>query len=618
MLYGAASVEAKSMTVGEVMNERFPFAVPRYQRSYAWGDEAVGFFIRDIEAMLDQPAGQTSHFFGGVVCIQLTDNQKTRPTSYEVVDGQQRLATLMLALSCVVEVAEDLIKRCAKKDPQIAASASTLRDEIVENFVTWKESDVAAGISTVRRRMTLSLADDAVFEALVMRKRVPTPAREGHTLLIEAHEALMAMTYRFVGTKGTLKERLDRLLRLRQALLQDAHVIHIVSKERAQAYRLFSVLNHRGESLSDADLLRSRSLEMLEGFLSHQEAAALIWDDLLSNKARDVELFFQAIYPSVTGKRAQGDLFEALEKAFLPSVVPTSTADAERVVARVEWFRDEFLLYAKLVAGDWPYPRQPPGQQRVNSWQIERLRRLTVTLRHDLALPLLLAAARSLSETDFAALVYMLEIFAFRYKIICGAHATKPSNLYYEHAYLMRMATKSKPYTLKTLKQELRQLIADKAGDALFKQLLLEKLRYSNSSQRVNIREFLTVLEEHRAWLAKPASKQGVAAPRPSMTKVIDIDEATIEHIYPQGASTTDKDAALEQKKHWLANLTFFGPKDNSDTGNKPFSVKRTTSYPASEIAMTADLAKLNSWTDVEFDDREKNLLDLAILVFVI
>lgn len=60
MLYGAASVEAKSMTVGEVMNERFPFAVPRYQRSYAWEDEAVGFFVHDIEAMLEEPAGQTS------------------------------------------------------------------------------------------------------------------------------------------------------------------------------------------------------------------------------------------------------------------------------------------------------------------------------------------------------------------------------------------------------------------------------------------------------------------------------------------------------------------------------------------------------------------------------
>ncbi|SIJ89573.1 Uncharacterized conserved protein [Mycobacteroides abscessus subsp. bolletii] len=606
------------MTVGEVMNERFPFAVPRYQRSYAWEDEAVGFFVRDIEAMLEEPAGQTSHFFGGVVCIQLTDNQRTRPTSYEVVDGQQRLATLMLALSCVVEVAEGLITRCDKKDPQVAASASTLRDEIVENFLTWKDSDVAAGVSTVRRRMTLSLADDALFEALVMRQPVPTATRESHTLLVEAHAALMEMTLNFVGTRGKFRDRVDRLLRMRQALLQDAHVIHIVSKERAQAYRLFSVLNHRGESLSDADLLRTRSLELLEGFPPHQEVAARLWDDLLSNKARDVELFFQAIYPSVTGKRAQGDLFEALEAQFLPSVDPTSVAEAKKVVTQVEWFRDEFLLYAKLAGGDWPYPRQPAGQQQVNRWQTERLRRLTVTLRHDLALPLLLAAARSLSEKDFAELVYMLEIFAFRYKIICGAHATKPSNLYYEHAYLMRSATKKKPYSLKALKQELRQLIADKAGDALFKQLLLEKLRYSNSSQRVNIREFLTILEDHQSWLAKPGSKQAGTMPKPSMTKVIDIEETTIEHIYPQNAGAADRDSALESKKHWLGNLTFFGPKDNSVTGNKSFAVKRTASFAASEITMTAQLAKLNAWTNMEFENREKKLLSEALLVFVI
>jgi hypothetical protein len=184
--------------------------------------------------------------------------------------------------------------------------------------------------------------------------------------------------------------------------------------------------------------------------------------------------------------------------------------------------------------------------------------------------------------------------------------------------HLMRSATKKKLYTLKVLKQELRQLIVDKAGDALFKQLLLEKLRYSNSSQRVNIREFLTILEDHRAWLAKPGSKQAGAMPKPSTTKVIDIEEATIEHIYPQSAASADRNSALEPTKHWLGNLTFFGPKDNSDTGNKSFSVKRTTSYPPSEIAMTADLAKLNAWTNVEFEDREKNLLSQAVLVFVI
>lgn len=605
------------MTVAEVTSQRFPFAVPRYQRAYAWEDEAVGYFVHDVEAMLEHDAGQTSHFFGGVVCIQLTDHQKVRPTSYEVVDGQQRLATLMLALACVVQVAEDLIKRCGKKEPTVAASARTLRDEIVENSLTWKDSDVAAGTSTVRRRMTLSLADDDVFGALVMRQKVPAPTRESHTLLIEAHKALLEMTESYVGIRGKLKDRLDRLIRLRQALLDDAHLIHIVSKERTQAYRLFSVLNHRGESLSDADLLRSRSLELLEGFPAEQEAAAKLWDELLSHPGREVERFFQAIYPSVTGKRAQGDLFEALEKRFLPELSATA-GDAQEIVDRVEWFRNEFLLYTALVDGDWPFPRQSGGQKQVNRWQKERLRRLTVTLRHDLALPLLLAGARCLSEKDFAALVYMLEIFAFRYKIICGAHATKPSNIYYEHARLMREATKTSPYTLKRIKSELRALITDKAGDLLFKQLLLEKLRYSNSSQRVNIREFLTILEDHRGWLAKPASKQPGAKPKPSMTKVIDIDEATIEHIYPQNAASAHKDPALEPGKHWLGNLTFFGPKDNSDTGNKPFSVKRTTSYPGSDIGMTSDLASLAQWTRAEFDARETDLLDDAARVFVL
>ncbi len=618
MVYGKDSVDAKSLTVGDVINQRFPFAVPRYQRAYAWEDEAVGFFVHDIESMLAKSTGQTSHFFGGMVCIQHTDNQKVRTISYEVVDGQQRMATLMLALSCVVHVAETLISRSQQSDAQVANSARTLRDEIVENYITWKDSDVDAGEAFVRRRMHLSLADDEVFGALLMREEVPEPSRESHTLLIEAQRALMEMTIRFVGANGRFKNRLQKLVRLRQALLNDSHVVHIVSLERAQAYRLFSVLNHRGESLSDADLLRSRSLELLEGFTEVQEKTALIWDELLAHPSRDIDRFFQAIYPSVTGKRAQGDLFEALEGEFLPKAPPTVSSQAQRILDRVEWFRDEFLLYTQLVNGEWPYDRKPGTQPKVTQWQMERLRRLTVTLRHDLALPLLLAAARSLSEANFASLVHMLEIFAFRYKIICGAHATRPSNLYYEHARLMRDAAGTKAYKLKEIRLELRQLIVDKAGDALFEQLLLEKLRYSNSSQRVNIKELLTTLEDHRAWLAKPGAKQAGATPRPSMSKVIDLDEVTIEHIYPQNAAAGDKDASLEPLKHWLPNLTFFGPKDNSTAGNKPFSTKRVAIYPMSEIGMTADLASLPVWTDVEYDARERELLSNAVRVFIV
>jgi hypothetical protein len=616
-LYGAASVEAKSMTVGETLGQRFPLVVPRYQRAYAW-DEAVGDFVQDISAMLEYPAGQTSHFLGGVVCIQLTDNQKVRPTSYEIVDGQQRLATIMLALSCVVKAASDLEEHCRPTNETVANRAMTLKADTRENFVMWKDSNVTAGTTTERIRMALSLADDMVFQALVLGEEVPEPSRESHDLLVAAKMTLMDMTETYVGATGPLNGRMERLIRLRQALLQDAHVIHIVSQERSQAYRLFSVLNHRGVSLSDADLLRSRSLELLENFPGQHEAAAKIWDDMLGQSAKEIETFFLALYPSVAGKRAEGDLFEAIEKLFFPASPPSTIAKADDLVQVVEWFREELAVYKNLVNGDWPYDRQPGKPAKVRAWQIDRFRRLVLTLRHDLATALLLSAARSLDEQMYADLVYMLEVFAFRYKIICGGHATRPSNLYNRQAKLMRDATPEKPYSIKAFRAQLRDLIAEKAGETLFRQLLAEKLQYSNSSQRVNIKEFLTTLEDHRTWWLKVGSRQANATPKPSMMKVIDIEGATLEHIYPQHAIDAGKDPELEPLKHALGNMTFFGADDNVAAGNKPFTTKRTANYKPSEIAMTSDLATKEAWTNNDVEKRQKELIDQAVRIFVV
>ena len=524
----------------------------------------------------------------------------------------------MLALSCVVETATDLENRSGPSNQKVADRARTLKEDTLENFVTWKDSDVSAGTTTVRMRIMLSLADEPVFGALALGEDTPEPSRESHGLLIEAKTVLMDMTRTYVGPTGPLDARMDRLVRLRQALLQDAHVIHIVSQERSQAYRLFSVLNHRGVSLSDADLLRSRSLELLEGFAVQQEAAAKIWDEMLGQPAKQIGDFFEALYPSVAGERAKGDLFEAIEKFFFPDSPPATPANADRLVQVIKWFRDELAIYTKLVNGDWPYDRPPGKLTAVRPWQVDRLRRLVVTLRHDLAIAVLLAAARSLDEKMFADLVYMLEIFAFRYKIICGGHATRPANLYYQQAALMREAPPEGPYNLKSFRTQLRGLIADKAGETLFRQLLAEKLQYSNSSQRMNVKEFLTTLEDHRTWWLKTGSKQKNAAPKPSMMKVIDIEGATLEHIYPQSATVADRDADLEPIKHTLGNLTFFGPADNVAADNKPFSTKRIAHYQPSEIAMTSDLASKKTWIKIDVEKRQKELIDQAVRIFTI
>lgn len=619
MLHGAASVEAYSLTIGSVLEERYPCSVPRYQRAYAWDDEAVEYFVRDLESVISAPSGTASHFFGGLVCIEFTGNQRVRRLKYEVVDGQQRLATFILALSCVVEVAGHLESRAsASRNESVASSAKLLGTDTRENFMEWKDNDVSAGRTHTRPRLTLSDVDDAVFQDLV--KGVPvTPTRESHQLLIDARASLLDMVTRFVKSTGPMGARLNRIIRLREALVEDSHVIHIVSKDRAQAYRLFSVLNHRGESLSNADLLRSRTLELLEGHPAEQEQVASLWDAMLAAPGAEVEAFFRALYPSETGERAKGDLFEAVQDEFLPGQAPATAPAVASVVQTVQRFHDELAVFRQLLRGTWPYDREPGVASSVHAWQVDRLRRLMVTLKHELSLPVLLGAARSLPEKEFADLVYMLEIFAFRYKIICNGHASKPATIYYRESKAMRAAKRSsRPYVLTDFRNELRSLIATQASDQRFKEFLAENLRYSNTSQRDNIREFLTTIEDHWQWLKTTAALQANAKPKPSMSKVIDVSNATLEHIYPQKAKPADKDLLLEPIKHALGNLTFFGQSDNVAASNKSFANKVQTHYASSSVSMTAELATQAAWADTDVAARESALLDAAVRVFIV
>ena len=100
--------------------------------------------------------------------------------------------------------------------------------------------------------------------------------------------------------------------------------------------------------------------------------------------------------------------------------------------------------------------------------------------------------------------------------------------------------------------------------------------------------------------------------------KVIDIEGATLEHIYPQSAVDADRDPELEPLKHTLGNMTFFGADDNVAAGNKPFAAKRTANYKPSEIAMTSDLATKDAWTNNDVKSRQEELIDQAVRIFLV
>ncbi|MFF3060167.1 DUF262 domain-containing protein [Streptomyces sp. NPDC057909] len=615
MTFGAASVSPRSVGVGALLEEHHPFWVPRYQRSFAWATQTEAF-IDDVKDLHDGAANERGHFFGGFVCIEHTKHTESRPHDYQIVDGQQRLTTFVLTLSEIAAEA-DRISAEARRigDQHVAASADILAADTRDRFVYWNYSNVAQGKVERRPRLSLGRADNVVFQDILAGVLV-NPTRESHELLVSAQETLKTKLIKtIVDAADTWIKKVEALDRLRRALTMQSHVIQIVCLDRERAYQLFSVLNDRGRSLADADLLRSHTLEILEGSGSEQEKAASIWDDILGTSSSKISDFFKAYYPSTTGVRAGAPLFKKLREAYFADG-SIGGCSPEMVVEQVQRFSDEKDTYLRITSGAWPYVVAPtPGfGPAASGWEKDRLKRLVVTLKHELAVPLLMAAAQSAGEKRFAELVFMLEIFAFRYKNICGGHATPPGKIYYAEARRVReQHANGNPISWEGLRGQLQGLLSKVASDEHFKSSLENVLRYDRgSAQKANLREFLTTLEDHKGWLLSGANGR----PRPDMISVFDLNQVTIEHIYPQNPLPGDSDPVLAGNVHRLGNLTFFGPGENSDAGNKSFVTKRDNYYKQSKVRLTSELEKLSQWTEVEYVKRLERIKSDACKVF--
>lgn len=93
------------------------FRIPDYQRGYAWEDKQLQDLIQDIELL---PEGH-SHFMGMLVIqptivengasreqLILRDKGDEPYAVYDVIDGQQRLTTLVLLLYTIAEEIEKI------------------------------------------------------------------------------------------------------------------------------------------------------------------------------------------------------------------------------------------------------------------------------------------------------------------------------------------------------------------------------------------------------------------------------------------------------------------------------------------------------------------------------
>eukprot|EP01133_Synstelium_polycarpum_P020040 gene20040-24027_t len=551
---------------GVIFDGRSIFEVPRYQRGYAWGDEALDDFLDDLSACYEirNDGKEREHFFGGILSIRRQMQGVANESKFELVDGQQRVTTLILLAAVLFE------------NYQLIYSASAVgNDEFRERIDLRKSKLKSCFIEYSQER---------------------------------AYAKLKEYVAKIVGAAGTPEAKLDSLERLQNVLLSDFSVLHMVVDNKSDAYRLFQVINDRGVSLTDGDLLRARVLETLEGHDVEQAEAEAIWDNILSDQPSVTLNYLHWVYESHAFVRAKSSsLADDFYSHFFPGVGfgEVTEEQARQCIDGMRTVSADINLCRKLVEGEWPHDEV----RQVTPWDKSRLKAMVVDLGHTLSVPLLIALAQH-DATVFRDAVLMLERSFFRFKVICSEHVTPLKRLYYEESQVIRNSGQS--YDVSSLRDKLNNLLLDKSPIHSFVNGLKALTYQARDGGNKPIKYLLSIVESYSDWYSSGAT----GAPKCiEGNRIYDFNSTSIEHVYPRNASPGNKVGEMESLKNSLGNLTLLDNVPNTISGNAPYEEKREM-YARSSLFLNRKIAENEVWSVAEMAAYENLLIMMASEIF--
>ena len=226
-------IQPRHLTLADLLHNRL-FRIPDYQRSYSWSSREREDLFEDIKGV-HKESGHASHFMATIVCLR-RDKVKlgTTPfTKLDIVDGQQRLTTLIILLNTICRALDEEKKKQRR-----------LAEELAELLVK-PEGDNLLLLQTNH--------DASHYFANYMREGTAPPPAEAETLADKELLFAIQECTKFVEDwreKGTLIE-LAALIKNRLSF-----ILYEISDEKL-VYTVFEVLNSRGMEVAWLDRLKS-------------------------------------------------------------------------------------------------------------------------------------------------------------------------------------------------------------------------------------------------------------------------------------------------------------------------------------------------------------------------
>lgn len=214
-------IEPRHLTLTELLHNRL-FRIPDYQRSYSWSSRERKDLFDEIRGVHDE-GDDASHFMATVVCLRRVsvDLGTNRFYKLDIVDGQQRLTTLIILLKAIHlaldkkkkqrRLAEELAELLVKPEGDNLLLLQTNHDANLY-FTNYMRTGTAPGPSEAK-----TIADRELLSAIQECKKFAENWQKSGALI-----DLVAL----------IKNRLS-------------FILHEVSDEKL-VYTVFEVLNSRG------------------------------------------------------------------------------------------------------------------------------------------------------------------------------------------------------------------------------------------------------------------------------------------------------------------------------------------------------------------------------------
>ena len=547
----------------EFLKKSPQFVIPIYQRTYSWTERECRQLWNDILRTGSNDAS-AAHFVGSIVYIEKGLYQVSSQSALLVIDGQQRLTTVMLIL-------EALARRVGDREPLDGFSAKKIRSYYLLNPLEEGERGF---------KLLLTQTDKQSLLALMQQK--PQPA-----------ESSLRITENFTFFEERVQAVGADLTPLCKGLAKLMIVDIALSRDQDNPQLIFESMNSTGRELSQADLIRNF---ILMGLDTAQQT------HLYEEYWRPMEVAF--------GQEAYGTHFDGFMRHYLTLRIGGKIPSIRDVYETFKYYSRSPEVAAAgvdaLVADVHAYAGyycamaldKEPNKNLASAFQDLR------ALKVDVAFPFLLELyddykQGQLPMEDFVRAVRLVEAYVFR-RAVC---AIPTNSLNKTFATFGRVLQKGR--YIESIQAHLLTLPSYRRfpGDEEFKRELSVRDLYNFPRRSYWLRR----LENH------------------GRKELVPVDEYTIEHILPQNenlSATWSKALGPEWRRvqetwlHTLGNLTLTGY--NAEYSDRPFGEKRDMQggFKESPLRLNEGLGALDTWNEATIQVRAKQLAQQAVQVW--